>query len=207
MLRFVARVLIARQHDFCRTRTSDRCTRRRSRLPRGKPDLSRLDRCNADKLSPSKRRLLPCPNAPFYPLGKALCHRLFHRSTAVAEPDRHWPPRSRSIFVTLGLLGSGAQTKTPTGCCANIFHAEPICPCTARPSSAPSQGGSMKGPERPCYIKPQQTSSQSVLQRSVEPAAKAGIPWSELLIQSRHLTTHRRSPCAVVRSCRYTASR
>src|SRR5258708_5435383 len=31
----------------------------------------------------------------------------------------------------------------------------------------------MKGPERPCYIKPQQTSSRNVLQRSVEPAAKS----------------------------------
>src|ERR1700680_2007021 len=32
----------------------------------------------------------------------------------------------------------------------------------------------MKGPERPCYIKPQQTSSRNVLQRSVEPAAQSG---------------------------------
>src|SRR5258708_34315351 len=32
----------------------------------------------------------------------------------------------------------------------------------------------MKGPERPCSIKPQQTSSRNVLQRSVEPAAQSG---------------------------------
>jgi hypothetical protein len=32
----------------------------------------------------------------------------------------------------------------------------------------------MKGPERPCYIEPQQTSSRNVLQRSVEPAAISG---------------------------------
>ena len=31
----------------------------------------------------------------------------------------------------------------------------------------------MKGPERPCSIKPQQTSSRNVSQRSVEPAAKS----------------------------------
>ena len=77
------------------------------------------------------------------------------------------------IFVTLGHPGSAAQTKTPTDCCANIFHAEPICPCTARPSSAPSLDSSTRDPERPCYIKPQQTSSQSVLQRSVEPATES----------------------------------
>jgi IS30 family transposase len=34
-----------------------------------------------------------------------------------------------------------------------------------------AKGSSMKGPERPCSIKPQQTSSRNVLQRSVEPAA------------------------------------
>src|SRR6266404_4977575 len=32
----------------------------------------------------------------------------------------------------------------------------------------------MKGPERPCSIKPQQTSSRNVLQRPVEPAALVG---------------------------------
>jgi hypothetical protein len=37
----------------------------------------------------------------------------------------------------------------------------------------------MKGPERPCYIKPQLRSSRNVLQRSVEPAA-----------QSRHSSKH-----------------
>jgi hypothetical protein len=32
----------------------------------------------------------------------------------------------------------------------------------------------MKGPERPCSIKPQQTSLRNVLQRPVEPAARSG---------------------------------
>src|ERR1019366_8889843 len=32
----------------------------------------------------------------------------------------------------------------------------------------------LESPKRPCYIKPQQTSSRSVLQRSVEPAAQGG---------------------------------
>src|SRR4029077_14651145 len=53
-------------------------------------------------------------------------------------------------------------------CC----HA-PICPCIARPSLARSQGSSMKGRERPCSIRPQLRSSQNVLRRSVEPAAKS----------------------------------
>ena len=39
-------------------------------------------------------------------------------------------------FVTLVLPGSAAQTKTPTDCCASIFRAALICPCTARRSSA-----------------------------------------------------------------------
>jgi len=43
---------------------------------------------------------------------------------------------SRSIFVTLGLPGSAAQTKLPTDCCANIFRVAPICPCIAKPNSA-----------------------------------------------------------------------
>jgi hypothetical protein len=43
---------------------------------------------------------------------------------------------SRSIFVTLGLPGSAAQTKTPTDCCSNIFRVAPICPCIAKPNSA-----------------------------------------------------------------------
>ena len=71
-------------------------------------------------------------------------------------------------------LAAPAQTKTPTDCCANIFHAGLICPCIAKPNSARSQGSSMKGPERPCSIKPQQTSSRNVLQRPVEPAAQSG---------------------------------
>src|ERR1700682_1270962 len=33
----------------------------------------------------------------------------------------------------------------------------------------------MKGPERPCDIKPQQTSSRNVLQRPVDPAAQSGL--------------------------------
>lgn len=40
------------------------------------------------------------------------------------------------FFVTLALPGSVGQTKTPTDCCANIFRVAPICPDTARPSSA-----------------------------------------------------------------------
>src|SRR5665213_633975 len=64
--------------------------------------------------------------------------------------------------------------KTPTDCCVSIFHAAPICLCTARPSSAPSQGSSMKGPERPCSIRRLLRSSQNVLQRSVELTAQNG---------------------------------
>jgi hypothetical protein len=31
-----------------------------------------------------------------------------------------------SIFVTLGLPGNAARTKTPTECCANTFRVAPI---------------------------------------------------------------------------------
>src|SRR5271168_3622245 len=78
-----------------------------------------------------------------------------------------------STSVTLAVPGSAGQTKTPTDCCASIFRAAPICPCIARPSSARSQGSSMKGRERPCSIRPQLRSSQNVLRRSVEPAAQS----------------------------------
>jgi IS30 family transposase len=56
--------------------------------------------------------------------------------SALIKQSQHWPPRSMSIFVILGLPGSAGQTKTPTDCCASIFHVAPICPCTAtaRPS-------------------------------------------------------------------------
>ena len=84
-----------------------------------------------------------------------------------------------SIFVTLGLPGSAAQTKIPTDCCASIFRGAPICPCTARPSSVPSHDSSMKGRERPCAIRRRLRSSQNVLQRSVELAVKSG-PWPEV---------------------------
>src|SRR3984957_14314486 len=86
---------------------------------------------------------------------------------------RYWPPRSKSIFVTLGLPGSAAQTKTPTDCCASIFRAAPICLCTARPSSVLSQGSSMKGRESPCSIRRRLRSLQNVLQRSVELAPRS----------------------------------
>lgn len=72
--------------------------------------------------------------------------------------------------MILGLPGSAAQTKTPTGCYVSIFRVAPICPCIAKPSSAPLQGTSTRGRERPCSIKPQLRSSPNVLQRSVEPA-------------------------------------
>src|ERR1700716_2369912 len=87
---------------------------------------------------------------------------------------RERPPRSMSIFVILDLPGSAGQTKTPTDCCASIFRVAPICPCTARPSSVLSQGSSMKGRERPCSIRHRLKSSQNVLQRSVELAARSG---------------------------------
>jgi hypothetical protein len=48
----------------------------------------------------------------------------------------HWPPGSMSIFVTLGLPGSAARTKTPTDCCANTFRVAPICPYVAKLNSA-----------------------------------------------------------------------
>jgi hypothetical protein len=79
----------------------------------------------------------------------------------IRPPDRRRAP------------GSAGQTKTPTDCCANIFRVAPICPYIAKPNSARSQGSSMKGPERPCSIKPQQTSSRNVLPRPVEPAANS----------------------------------
>ena len=79
--------------------------------------------------------------------------------------------RSRGVIAA---LGSAVQTKTPTDCCANIFRVAPICPCTVRPSSVPSQGSSMKGRERPCSIRRRLRSSQNVLQRSVELAAQSG---------------------------------
>jgi hypothetical protein len=86
------------------------------------------------------------------------------------------PPRSTSTSVILAVPGSAGQTKTPTDCCASIFRVAQICPCIARPSSAQSQGCSMKDPERPCSIRPQLRSLQNVLQRSVEPAPKSGRP-------------------------------
>src|ERR1700710_102632 len=58
--------------------------------------------------------------------------------------------------------------------CANIFRVAPICLCTARPSSVPSQGSSMKGRERPCSIRRRLRSSLNVLQRSVELATQSG---------------------------------
>src|SRR3982074_945977 len=87
---------------------------------------------------------------------------------------RERPPRSMSIFVILDVPGSARQTKTPTDCCASIFRAAPICPCTARPSSVLSQGSSMKGRERPCSIRNRLIRSQNVVQRSVELAAQSG---------------------------------
>jgi hypothetical protein len=44
----------------------------------------------------------------------------------------------------------------------------------SQPSSVPSQDSSMKGGERPCPIRRRLRSSQNVLQRSVELAAKSG---------------------------------
>src|SRR5690349_1832681 len=44
---------------------------------------------------------------------------------------------------------------------------------TARPSSVPSHGSSMKGRERPCSIRRRLRSSQNVLQRSVELATQS----------------------------------
>jgi hypothetical protein len=44
----------------------------------------------------------------------------------------------------------------------------------SQPSSVPSQDSSMKGGERPCSIRRRLRSSQNVLQRSVELAAKSG---------------------------------
>ena len=43
----------------------------------------------------------------------------------------------------------------------------------------------MKGPERPCSIKPQQTSSRNVLRRPVEPAAESGRSQNERLWKDR----------------------
>jgi Integrase core domain len=45
---------------------------------------------------------------------------------------------------------------------------------TARPSSVPSQGSSMKGRERPCSIRHRLRSLQNVLQRSIELTAQSG---------------------------------
>ena len=50
----------------------------------------------------------------------------------------------------------------------------PTCPCTARPSSAPSPDSSTSGPERPCSIGRQQRPSPRMLQRPVEPATQGG---------------------------------
>src|SRR5260370_3985492 len=44
----------------------------------------------------------------------------------------------------------------------------------------------MKGPERPCSIKPQQKSSRNVLPRPVEPAAKSG-PSLTIIIYVRNI--------------------
>jgi hypothetical protein len=55
---------------------------------------------------------------------------------------------------------------------------------------------SMKGPERSCSIKPQQTSSRNVLQRPVEPAARSGRscatdhPSSQMLRYEQSLLAH-----------------
>ena len=98
--------------------------------------------------------------------------------------------------MILDLPGSVGQTKTPTDCCARIFRVAPICPCTARPSSVPSQGSSMKGRERPCSIRRRLRSSQNVLQRSVELARQSGRSisargWPERVAQVR---TRRTAP-------------
>ena len=77
-------------------------------------------------------------------------------------------------FCDHDLPGNAGRTKTPTDCCVSIFRVAPICPCTARPGSVPLQGSSMKGRERPCSIRRRLRSSQNVLQRSVELAAKTG---------------------------------
>jgi hypothetical protein len=74
--------------------------------------------------------------------GKELAYH--QRLTLAAEVDVYFcDPRSP---------WQRGSNETPTDCCANIFRVAPICPCTARPSSVPSQGSSIKGRERPCSI-------------------------------------------------------
>jgi hypothetical protein len=94
--------------------------------------------------------------------------------------------------VILDLLGSADQTKIPTDCCASIFRAALICPCTARPSSVLSQYSSMKGRERPCSTRRRLRSSQNVLQRSVEPAARTGRSTIRPFVRDHTFITRRR---------------
>ena len=48
------------------------------------------------------------------------------------------PRTSRSISAILDHRDSAARTRTPAGFWANTCSTEPICPCIAKPSSAPS---------------------------------------------------------------------
>ncbi len=56
-------------------------------------------------------------------------------------------------FCDPALRGNADQTRTPTDCCANICRVGRICPCTARPSSAPLQGSSMSDHGKHCFIR------------------------------------------------------
>ena len=72
----------------------------------------------------------------------------------------------------------------------------------------------MKGPERPCSIKPQLRSSRNVLQRSVEPAGQSGhsaaVPSCRLMTQSRptrNSNSHSQSRSSPAKRCRELGSR
>ena len=62
------------------------------------------------------------------------------------------PSRSRrvcrSTFVTHGVPGSVAPTRTPTACCASTSPSARTSPCTARSTSMRSHGASTHGPGR-----------------------------------------------------------
>jgi len=90
--------------------------------------------------------------------------------------------------------GSGGSNENTNRLLRQYLPRAPICPCIAKPSSAPSQGSSTKGRERPCSIRPQLRSSQNVLRRSVEPRRHKRPIASDVMGMSAFTPMRTRSP-------------
>ena len=81
-----------------------------------------------------------------------------------------WKPTSPSTSAIHKALGSAAQTKTPTGFCANTSHEEPTWRRTPKPNSTGSRVASTSGQEKRWTSKRQLSDLTNVLHRPVEAA-------------------------------------